>query len=195
MTLLRSLARPSRRLAALAGVALVVSACQDPFEVTASTPNLDRSFSVWAMSGTPASYPSAVYVADASAARLDDDGVFDLAFDLDAEGRVMVLPVSRVVSPVSGSRLVEFQRASGPFNTVVEAPRSGWKADSLLLVAEGQTFLVKVAQSYCAFDIRQEIFGKFVVDSIIPDERRIRISARVNPNCGFRSLLSGVPEF
>jgi hypothetical protein len=30
---------------------------------------------------------------------------------------------------------------------------------------------------------------------VIPAERRFRLLGRVNPNCGYRSLNEGVPEF
>ena len=60
---------------------------------------------------------------------------------------------------------------------------------------EGQSFLVKVNTLYCQYDLQQVVYAKFLVDSVIPAERRMKISARINPNCGFRSFLSGVPEF
>jgi hypothetical protein len=108
---------------------------------------------------------------------------------------VTVLPVGTVVSPISGTRVVEFQRGTGTYNTIVEAPKTGWQADSTLTVNEGQSFLVKVNTLYCQYDLQQVVYAKFVVDSVIPAERRMKISARINPNCGFRSFLSGVPEF
>ena len=47
----------------------------------------------------------------------------------------------------------------------------------------------------CQFDIRQDIYAKFFVDSVLPAERRVKLTARINPNCGFRSLLIGIPAF
>ncbi len=196
-TLLKPSARRLRRgllfvaVAALAGA----SACEDPFKRTASSPNLDNTFEFWALSGTPAAYPSALLVPQATAVRLDAAGSFDIAFDIDDDGRLKVYPVGSVVSPIAGTRAVEFQRSAGPYNAIAEAPRNGWTADSVLTVNEGQMFLVKVTTLFCQYDLQQVVYGKFLVDSVIPAERRIKISARINPNCGFRSLLSGVPEF
>jgi hypothetical protein len=56
-------------------------------------------------------------------------------------------------------------------------------------------FLVRVQTQYCQLEQSPEVYAKYIVDSIFPDERRIRLSGRVNPNCGFRSFLSGVPTF
>ena len=44
-------------------------------------------------------------------------------------------------------------------------------------------------------DVFAIISTKFRIDSILPAERRMRIAGRINPNCGFRSLQTGVPEF
>ena len=181
-------------LAGLAGIA----ACEDPFTPQAAGPNIDQSFELWALTGTPVSYPSAVVVASSFgpfALRLDASGSFDLAFDIDTTGRLVVYPVSSIVAPVSGTREVQFLRGVGPYNTIVEAPRTGWTSDTVLVVNEGQTFLVKVTTLVCQYDIRQQVYAKFAVDSILVADRRIKLSARINPNCGFRSLLSGVPEF
>lgn len=197
MTLSMPLARRLRRglllgaVAALAGAA----ACDDPFKLRAQSPNLDNTFEFWALTGSPAAFPSALLVPQATAVRLDAGGSFDLAFDIDADGRVRVYPVGSVVAPIAGTRAVEFLRGTGPYNTIVEAPRTGWLTDSVLIVNEGASFLVKVTTQFCQYELQQVVYAKFFVDSVIPAERRMKISARINPNCGFRSLLSGIPEF
>lgn len=196
-TSLNSLVRRPRRalLALLLGALGGTAACDDPFKITADSPNIDASFELWAMSGSPAAYPSGILVPQASEVRLDAAGSFDLAFDIDADGRLLVYPVSAVVSPIAGTRTVEFQRGVGAYNAIVEAPRTGWQADSVLTVNEGQAFLVKVTTLFCQYSYQQQVYAKFYVDSVIPAERRIKLAGRVNPNCGFRSLLSGIPEF
>lgn len=197
MTLPMPSLRHLRRGLPFAAITALVAAtaCQDPFQRRASSPNVDTTFELWALSGTPAAFPTALLVPQATAVRLDAGGSFDIAFDIDADGRVKVYPIGSIVSPIAGSRAVEFQRGVGPYNTIVEAPRTGWVADSVLTLNEGQTFLAKVTTQFCQYDIQQVIYAKFIVDSVIPAERRMKISARINPNCGFRSLLSGVPEF
>lgn len=184
-----------RLLAVLLGALAGTTACDDPFKLTASTPNIDQSFELWAMTGSPASFPAGILVPQATAVRLDAAGSFDLAFDIDGDGRLRVYPVGTVVSPIAGTRDVEFQRGVGAYNAIVEAPRAGWTKDSVLTVNEGQAFLVKVTTLFCQNSFQQQVYAKFIVDSVIPADRRIKLSGRVNPNCGFRSLLSGIPEF
>jgi hypothetical protein len=196
ITLPLSLAPRSRRaLLAVVAAAFAAVACEDPFKITASNPNIDATFEIWALSGSPAAYPSGLLVPQATAVRLDAAGSFDLAFDIDPDGRLLVYPVSSIVSPLAGSRVIAFQRAPGIYNAIAEAPKTGYTSDTVFTVNEGQAFFAKVTTQYCQYDLRQDIYAKFLVDSVIPAERRIKLSARVNPNCGFRSLLSGIPEF
>ena len=193
---LNILSAPRRRaLVAFLAVLLGVVACEDPFKLTARRINIDATFEVWALSGSPAAYPSGLLVPQASVVRLDAAGSFDLAFDIDPNGRLMVLPVSSVVSPIAGTRAIGFQRAPGIYNALIEAPQNGWQNDTIFVVNEGQSFFVKVATQFCQFDLRQDIYAKFYVDSVVTAQRRIKLSARVNPNCGFRALTSGIPEF
>jgi hypothetical protein len=193
--------RRLRRGLLLALVALVgaTTACEDPFEITAQYPNVDQNLEFWAMTGSPAAYPSGLLLVapglpQPTATRLDFSGSFDLAFDIDTLGRLRVLPVGSVVSAITGTRTIQFQRGTQTYLAIAEAPRTGWTADSVLLMGPGQSFLVRVSTQYCQFDIRQDIYAKFYVDSITED-RRIKLRARVNPNCGFRSFLDGYPEF
>lgn len=186
--------RPARLLATL-GLVLAVTGCDDPFQLQARLPNFDRAFEVWALSGSPATLPSALVVPTATVTRLDVSGSFDIAFDIDADGRLVVLPVSRVVQPVTGSRGVAVQRLSGVYNTILSVPNTGWVDDSILVVSPGDAFGVRSTSLYCQYELRQQVYAKFLVESVDPVTRKIVLLARINPNCGFRSLADGLPEF
>ncbi|MEK0431148.1 MAG: hypothetical protein RL139_952 [Gemmatimonadota bacterium] len=187
--------RALRRLLPALGLALGVAACDDPFQLTARQVNVDKLFEVWAISGSSATLPAAIIVPTGTATRLDAAGAFDLAFDIDAAGRVVILPVSQVVQPIIGTRKVALQRASGVYNTILEAPKDGWVDDSALVVNAGSSFFAKVTTLYCQYELRQQVYAKFYVESADPVTRRITLAARINPNCGFRSLADGLPGF
>jgi hypothetical protein len=180
--------------ALLAGALLVV-ACEATFDDGAQLANLDVPLETWAISGSPASFPTALLVPQHTVVRPDVSGSFDLAFDIDDDGRLHVIPVSKVVTAIGGNRTIGLLRGDGPYATIVDAPRTGWMFDTTLVVNPGSSFLVKVQTLYCQFDFRQDIYAKIFVDSVIPAERRAKLSMRVNPNCGFRSFASGVPEY
>ncbi len=181
-------------LAAL-GAALLVLACEDPFKLTASRSNDSLNFVVWAITGTPDEYPTALRIPQSTLVLPLPDGNFDIAFDLNPNDSLVILPVQSVVTPLLGAHSVTFFRTAAVFDQIVEAPINGWTADSAFVVGVGETFLVKVSGSFCQFELRQEIYAKFEVESIIPSERRARLRGKVDPNCGFRSLQDGIPEY
>jgi hypothetical protein len=127
--------------------------------------------------------------------RPDPSASFDLGFDIDGAGQLLVLPVSHVVSSLGGGRAVDFIVSTEPFAAVTEAPRTGWLSDTTLTLDVGDVFLVRASTLYCANRISDLIYAKYQVDSVIVAERRIKLSARVNPNCGFRSFATGLPTF
>lgn len=188
---------PFRRVLASVGTVLLVgaSACDDPFEPKATLSVSDASHVVWAISGTPTTYPTALLVAQRLVVRADPAGSFDLAFDITGTGQVQILPVDHVLSPLSGPRPVDFIVATLPFAGVESAPRLGWLTDTTLTLDVGDTFLVRAQTLYCAGDFNSVVYAKYHVDSVFPAERRIRLTARVNPNCGFRSFATGIPTF
>ncbi len=177
------------------GAALLVLACEDPFKLTASRSNTTLNFFVWAISGTPDEYPTALRVPQATLVLADPNGNFDIAFDFNANDSLVVLPVRSVVTPLLGAHAVTFFRTAASYEQVIEAPLNGWTSDSALVVGVGETFLVKVTSTYCQFELRRDVYAKFEVESIIPSERRARLRGKVDPNCGFRSLQDGIPEY
>lgn len=167
----------------------------DPFAVVAQDPTLDASIEIWALTGAPTNFPTVHLVPQRFSARADAAGSFDLGFDIDADGRLVVLPVSLVVAALQGDRRIGLIRSNETYNLITEAPTTGWVYDSALTVNVGQVFIVRVQTQYCQLEQSPEVFAKYIVDSIFPDQRRIRLSGRVNPNCGFRSFLAGIPTF
>ncbi|MHB1298767.1 MAG: hypothetical protein ACYC0B_09595 [Gemmatimonadaceae bacterium] len=185
----------TRALGAALTALFLASACEDPIDTGATRPNVDAQFEAWALTGSPPSFPSALRVPTLEITPVEPQGLFDLAFDIDADGRLLVLPVSRVVMPIGGNRTIGLLPSSDTYSAIIEAPRVGWAYDSVLTVDPGDAFLVRVQTLFCQFDFRQDIYAKFLVDSVLPAERRVRLSARINPNCGFRSFGTGIPEF
>lgn len=194
----RTLRAPRGRVASLLvalAIVLPAAACEDPFKLTATRTNTDVSLEAWAISGTSPTLPSVLLVPVSTMTRPDAAGSFDLAFDIDANGRAVVLPVGSIVLALAGQRQIGFLRSSQAYDAILEAPRNGWTNDSTLVLSAGDIFLVRVETAFCQFDFRREVYAKFRIDSILPAERRMRIAGRINPNCGFRSLQTGVPEF
>lgn len=183
------------RSLALAATFALATGCDDPFDVGAQRQTIDVSIEVWALNGSPPEFPSAFAVGQMLVVPVGSEGDFDIAFDIDETGRLVVMPASKVVEPLTGPRRVGFIRIDEPYNTVIEAPLTGWAYDTSLVVNPGGAFMARVQTRFCQFEIRQDIYAKFFVDSIIPDERRVKLVARIDPNCGYRSLVLGIPTF
>lgn len=190
--------RPTRRLAAL-GVLLAAAAgiaCgPDPYAPRAESAVVRTIFTVWAISGSPAPYPTAYSVQNNVTLRLEPTGAFDLAFDITDDGKLRVLPVGKVVNPVSGSRNIGMMVPGVPYAQILSAPRSGYAPDTVLELNVGDAFVVQVPTQLCLYTSLPVIYAKFAVDTIVPADRRAFLSGRINPNCGFRSFADGVPEF
>lgn len=188
-------------LATLAFLGLAgTSACDDPFGLNATIETKRDTLVAFAMTGTPPSFASGFNAASGSLVRIGPDMSFDVAFDLETDGRIRVIP-ARLISQVkqsfgvpSPTQQVGLLAPSGTFESVSRAPESGFKRDSALVVAKGQPVIVEVASDACQFSLASIIYAKFVVDSVNTTTRQIYFRTVRNPNCGFRSFLPGIPK-
>ena len=163
----------------------------------ASSQNTIRVTSVWALSGTPATLPAAYQFTTDSPARpqiLTNGSVnFDVAFDIQPDNRVSVLPVRTVVPlPPAGAPVIGLQRSAQAFAATERAPDRSYIDDSTFVVAAGETLIVRLGNAGCIYG--EPFYGKFVIDSVIRSERRLVLRSLVNRNCGFRALTEGLPK-
>ncbi len=188
----------SRKLAlALVACASILTACDDPNLLEAQLPTVEDVYDVFALTGTPAAYPSGINTYVRSTVRVDGNANFDVAFDLDGQGKVIIYPVQKVVTLINSARRVGLRKVPGAFDDLDIAP-SGVYADSALVVSPGEVFVAQAirngAGDACQFNISPYIYTKLVVDSIATESRAMRVTAVLDPNCGFRSFESGIPS-
>jgi hypothetical protein len=187
------------RLALLAAMcsALVLSACSDPTNLQANLSTSTDSLTVWALSGTPPSYPSGVSLVGRQVVRVDGFASFDVALDINPDGNAVLYPVKLVVSTPGGTRPVGLQRVPGIFDSVTAAPKTGFEVDSALVLTPGEVVTIQSPQNgtgeICQFAISPYIYAKIVADSVDLAARTIFVRVAFDPNCGFRSLAAGVP--
>ena len=182
-------------LATFSGV-VVLSACGDPTNLRATIPTFVDTLTVFALTGTPPSYPSGVSIVGRQAVRVDGFANFDVAFDLDAGGSAVIYPVKFIVA-AGGSRPVGLLKVPTPFETVVEAPETGFDTDEPVVFAVGETVVVQSAHNadrdVCQFALSPYIYAKIAVDSINTASRTLYLRMGLDPNCGFRSFATGIP--
>jgi hypothetical protein len=186
------------RLAVIAAglTAALISACGDPTALKASLLNSVDTLSVFALSGTPPNYPSGIAIVSRQPVHVDGFAAFDVAFDINGDGNTVIYPVKLIVASGS-SRPVALQKIALPFESVAEAPKTGYESDSALVAVPGETIVVQSAHNaaadLCQFAINPNIYAKFAVDSVNLSSRTIYLRMGLDPNCGFRSFAEGLP--
>ena len=192
--------RRTLALAALAVAAGGAAGCDDPFGLKATVATATDTLVAFAMTGTPPSYPAAFNAGTGAVVRVQSDVAFDVAFDLTSDNRVRLIP-ARLVSAirqslglVSTTHQVGLLAPSSSFDAITQAPSSGYKRDSVLVVATNQPVVLEVVSDACQFSLASILYAKLVVDSVSSASRQIWFRTIRNPNCGFRSFQPGVPR-
>jgi hypothetical protein len=182
-------------IAALACIASALAACDDPFKPTAREETHTDTLVAFALTGTPADLPSALSILGREVVRPDGTLGFDVAFDLDPQGKVLLHPVRVVGGPSATGRTVGMQKITGSFDNVTRAPDGGYKYDSTFVLSVGDGVVLQVLNStFCQLEISQLIYAKLQIDVVDTSQRAIRFHMVHDPNCGFRSFLAGIPK-
>jgi hypothetical protein len=178
-------------------VAVVLNACGDPTNIKAQLPTFVDSLSLWALSGTPPTYPSGISIPGRQVVRVDASASFDVALDINASGQPVIYPLKLVVSTPGGSRPIGLQKLPAPFEEVKAAPTAGYETDSALVVNPGETVVVQTPHNLggeiCQFAISPNLYAKITVDSVNLASRILYFRMGIDPNCGFRSFADGIP--
>lgn len=173
-------------------------ACDDPFALEATLETVRDTLTAFAMTGTSPAFPSAFSAGTGGVVRIEPDIAFDVAFDINADGSVRIIP-ARLISQTkvvfgqpSATHQVALQTPEGQFESVTIAPAGGYTVDSLVTIDPGETVVLRVESANCF--LSPILFAKFVVDSVNTNTRQIFFRTVRNPNCGFRSFEPGVPR-
>ena len=180
----------------LVAVGAGATACNDPNNNGTINPVLADTLTLWALSGTSPSFPSAYLASSGAITRADGSFNFDIALDIDPTNKIIVYPQRLVGVPLSGPKPVGLQRITGTFDALTRAPTSGYVFDSTFAVTPGQGLVMQVQSSNdCLAFISTVRYTKFVIDSIDATRRLIYFRAVHDPNCGYRTLVAGtVPK-
>jgi hypothetical protein len=187
--------RPLRFLSVVAaGVAATVAACGDPFGLTdpAVLNVVDSLQSVYALSGTPVTTPSAYRLFPQGAVRTDQEVTFDFAFDIDTARRAVLLPTGALrLGRASG-----IQTTGLAFDSVRLAPDRGYQLDSAVVVDSGTVALVHSGPSTCGVSLTPiyYYYAKLLVLRVDSAARRLDFQILIDKNCGYRGLELGLPR-
>jgi hypothetical protein len=171
-----------------------VTACESPTGPTATQPTSTSTVVVYALSGTPLGTPSAYSIPANQAVRIDGNLLFDVAFDIDAQGRLVVYQMELVTLPTSGIHRVGLLRVDEPFDDIERAPGGEYDFESPLVAQQGDVIVIESHEvRVCGYPFSPRLYAKFEVLDIDSAARSARLRVTQNPNCGFRSFREGVP--
>lgn len=188
---------PARRatLALVAAFVMLVSACEDPNANKAAFTNADQPFVIAALTGSDVTAPAGLSLANRTVVRIDGIFDFDLAFDINGAGQVVVLPVGKVGTPLGGTRFLGLKRGGVSYDQLTEAPKSGYTGDSTMVITLGAGLAIQSQASNCVYSLTPYTFAKITIDSVNPVKRMLYGRALINLNCGLRQLTPGLPSF
>jgi hypothetical protein len=177
--------------------AAAVGACKDPLNFPGQSANGTQPFFVHALTGSPLITATAIAFPGRSVTRVDGNYNFDVAFDIDANGNVVLMPPELVGQNPAGNRLVGILKKTGSFDDITEAPFSGYTVDSVTVVSRGQPVVVQAQEPICATSNpgAPYLYAKIVIDSIDVVGRGIFGRAMIGGDCGYRQLIPGIPNF
>ncbi|MDE3171747.1 MAG: hypothetical protein KGN74_01625 [Gemmatimonadota bacterium] len=178
-----------------AALALLCAGCGALSAPKAQFPNTATDFTVYALNGAPASTPAGIDFLTGSPVAVDNNLQFNVALDIDSAGRIVVYPARKVANGLSAVIRIGLQKIDTPYDNYTIATKSGYTPDSTLVVPVGATVAVNVYDtSTCtAYSLGTSYYGKFVVDSVNPSLRAMYVRLVADPNCGYVSLMPGIP--
>lgn len=188
-----------RTVVALALVALPILAAlgcsSDPYAPKALYPVSSDTIRILALNGTAAEAQSGVRLLTAQSTVPDYSQAFDFALDIDADGKVILIPRSKVVSCTSicqlGVKVIPTD--SVEFDKLYDAPKSGYTYDSVTTIPVGAAVAFVTKDVYCQPSniSTYDLYAKMIIDSIRMSDRAIYARVVSDPNCGFRGLVPG----
>ena len=183
-------------LLAAATLAVTGAACGSFTGVPASLYTLADSGTVFALNGAPPSAPTALYIFSGTLVPADANFLFDVAFDIDANGKIVIMPERVVASGLAPTHTVALQAVSGTYDALDHAPRSGYRADTSLVASVNQVIVVQSQDANaCSVSLSgTTLYAKFVITSVDPLTRQMAIKYTADPNCGFFSFANGLPK-
>ncbi len=176
----------------------LLSACgsSNPFRSAAAYENIDRAYTLYALTGTSSALPAGYQFTTESIVRpqvLNTGSLnFDVAIDLDASGNAVISTAKKLVpAPPSPPASIGMLKLTAVYDQLTLAPDKGYVSDSTVTLKVGEAVLIRIIGSGCVYG--EPFYAKMSIDEIDKTQRKISVRSLVNRNCGYRSLVAGVP--
>jgi hypothetical protein len=153
--------------------------------------------------------PSGFDLTSQHAVTTDGSESFDVAFDLSPTGQTIIYPIKLVETGngIGTPHQVGLKETTMLFDSLAcvraglpnscwltEAPKNGYSFDTVFALTPGLPIIIAASTSGCASATNPVLYAKLVVDSVNIGEGQIFARATVDPNCGYRQFLPGIPN-
>jgi hypothetical protein len=174
----------------LACLAAAAVACGDDDNLADPTEeNVVDTVTIGSLTGTPILTPSG-FAVEEGAVRTDLDAGFDFAYNIEAEGRRVLLPRAALGLPSTTTADPGLQRRDEAFDEIVVARSNGYVTDSIVPVALGERYLVR-SRVLCG-GLSVPLYAKLEILAF--EDSLVHLKVLANRNCGYRGLEPGFPD-
>ncbi len=176
-------------LAALA-VAAAIAACGNPFALPpAGSPVIDTTYTLYSLTGSAVSQPSAYDLVLNRPARTDQTLEFDFALDMpDSLGDTVPLLIPP--GALGLTRDAGLQLSSVSFDSLSFAPNTGYEQALATRLKVGAVVLASSRTQSCNYNLAYPLYAKLLVKAIDTAAHSVTFRMQLDPNCGYRSLVA-----
>jgi hypothetical protein len=183
--------RSARCAFALAVAGLALFACRSPQSLPpAQFVNVVDTVTLYALSGTPFTTPSAYALPGPQVVRTDQTTGFDFAFNIDTLGQPMLVPGGALGLPKDAGLL----RTGSTFESITQAVTEGYILDKPLVIVVGTVAFARSRVQTCLDGSKVSLYAKLRVLALNYGTRTITFQILVNQNCGYLGLAPGLPS-
>jgi hypothetical protein len=156
--------------------------------------------------------PSGFDLTSQTAVTTDGTQGFDVAFDLSPTGQTIIYPIKLIETGngIGTPHQVGLHTTAQLYDStacvlaglpatgdnpcyIVRAPLHGYSFDTTYGLTPGVPIIIAASTAGCVGQADPVLYAKLVVDSVHVSQGQIFARATVDPNCGFRSFLPGIP--
>jgi len=188
----------------LPGIALIAlcAACGESVTLPDATiPVATQQIQLYALSGTPVATPSAYNMLSLIEVRTYQSNDFDFVFDIGIDSTFGLGTNGDTIAVLKPRGNLGFDPDGGlqwmliDFDSVFVAPIEGYETIKPTRIRTGDTILATSRAQQCAFGYNLPHYAKLLVMDIDLALRKATIRVVIDPNCGYRSLTTGIPTF
>ena len=181
-----------RRLVILLASMTAAAACGAPLDGPPLYSVIIDSTIVFAVNGSAPGTPSALNLFTLTTFRANESFAYDLAFDINAAGQPVIIPVAALATGYSMPHDVGVQVVpNATFGSLTSAPASGYRLDTAVVAPVGAVIAVESHDLvHCpSTTVGQSFFAKIVITAVNPSARTISFELGVNRDCGSHTLV------